>query len=80
MKTHWANQETQGPLCGSKIYGDDWSHSGAPGEVDCKKCKAKMCEDCSGTGIMGGKQAGIYCQCQYGEIRELQAEGLDEYV
>lgn len=76
MKTHWASQELQGPLCGS-VMGDDWDHSGRPEEVNCKKCKKKMCEDCHGNGIMGGKEAGLYCYCEYGTIRELQSGRYD---
>lgn len=71
---HWACSDTQGPLCKTRTYSDLWSHTGAPQEVDCKKCKLKMCEDCLGTGIMNGKQFGIYCPCEYGSIRELQRQ------
>lgn len=77
MKIHWASNELQGPLCGSAM-GDNWQHAGRPQEVDCKKCKGKMCEDCFGVGIMNGKDFGVYCYCDYGTLRELQ-DGLTDH-
>lgn len=35
------------------------------------KCKHKKCEDCLGTGVMGGRQTGILCECSYGIIKAL---------
>lgn len=43
-------------------------------EIICSKCRNKACPDCFGTGIMGGKSAGIYCSCNYGTVREFNNE------
>lgn len=43
----------------------------------CKRCQKIACPDCFGTGIMGGKQFGIYCGCYYGYCAEDRNEGTD---
>ena len=39
----------------------------------CKKCMKIACEDCFGTGIINGGWSGLYCHCQYGDLRELNS-------
>lgn len=42
-----------------------------------KRAKDIKCQDCMGTGIMGGRQTGIYCPCKYGAARELYDEEVN---
>lgn len=36
--------------------------------------KAKKCLDCNNSGFIGGGEAGIYCPCIVGTIKELENE------
>lgn len=74
-----ASDEAQGKqaLCGQKsaIVLNLWRDNDLDEDVICKKCRNKACPDCFGTGIMGGRQTGIYCQCDYGTVAELRNGG-----
>jgi hypothetical protein len=84
MKEHYPDftnlldhsDETQGKtaLCGRKgvIVLNMWHDNDLAESLICAKCRCKTCPHCFGTGIMGGRAAGIFCYCDYGTVREIK--------
>lgn len=75
-KTHYTCDEKQGPLCGSRVGELSWDGTYDSTEVDCKKCKKLLCEDCGGSGFQNGRTSGIYCHCEHATALELKNENL----
>lgn len=80
-KGHFAIRFTEiKSLCGIKTSDKNKHYFAEPDSIYdiqdvCRTCQMRACEDCNGSGFIGGHNAGIYCPCAYGEAKELKREG-----